>query len=196
MSSPSTTSCATTSRQLPPSWHPQHPHHGDEMYRGEGHAIRSNLRVRLYFTTTKILLLHPGSRELVTKFSRLSTAARMLSRASENVKLENMKPELEAFRARSAVYPCALFEVKILYFDEVGIFIRRDFGGILWVSCVLILRQIVDFSTWLQYNIPYFVDFYMFRRTSCTSMLSPARSKSFSDRKFFSFLQKEQERRK
>ena len=49
VSRPSTTSRATTSRQLPPSWHPQHPHHGDEMYRGEGHAIRSNLGLGIWF---------------------------------------------------------------------------------------------------------------------------------------------------
>ena len=50
VSRPSTTSRATTSRQLPPSWHPQHPHHGDEMYRGEGHAIRSELRILIVAT--------------------------------------------------------------------------------------------------------------------------------------------------
>ena len=98
-------------------------------------------------------------RSRLGKFINLEPGVKNPKSKSENVKLENMKPELEAFRARRAVYPCALFEVKILYFDGVGIFIRRDFGGILWVSCVLILRQIVDFSTWLQYNIQYSCEF-------------------------------------
>ena len=84
-------------------------------------------------------------RSRLGKFINLEPGVKNPNSKSENVKLENMKPELEAFRARSAVYPCALFEVKILYFDGVGIFIRRDFRGILWVSCVLLLRQILDF---------------------------------------------------
>ena len=94
-------------------------------------------------------------RSRLGKFINLESGVKNPNSKSENVKLENMKPELEAFRARRAVYPCALFEVKILYFDGVGIFIRRDFKGISWVSCVLLLHQIEDFSTWLQYNIPY-----------------------------------------
>ena len=57
------------------------------------------------------------------------------------------------------MYLCALSEVKIIYLGGIGIFIRRDFGGILEVSCVLTLRQIADFSTWLEYNIQYSCEF-------------------------------------
>ena len=70
-----------------------------------------------------------------------------------------MKPELEAFRQEAPCIPVPYSKSKTLYFDGIGIFIRRDFRGILWVSCVLLLRQIVDFSTRLQYNIQYSCEF-------------------------------------
>ena len=70
-----------------------------------------------------------------------------------------MKPELETFLQEAACIPVPYSKSKTLYFDGVGIFIRRDFRGILEVSCVFLLRRILDFSTWLQYNIPYFCGF-------------------------------------
>ena len=66
-----------------------------------------------------------------------------------------MEPELETFLQEAACIPVPYSKSKFFYFDGIGIFIRRDFKGILWVSCVLLLHQIEDFSTWLQYNIPY-----------------------------------------
>ena len=70
-----------------------------------------------------------------------------------------MNLNLTFFYEKRRVLLCPIRSQNFFYFDGIGIFIRRDFKGILWVSCVPLLHQIEDFSTWLQYNIQYSCEF-------------------------------------
>ena len=95
---------------------------------------------------------------------------------------------LKLFYKKRRVSLCPIRSQKTLYFDGVGIFIRRDFRGILEVSCVFLLRQILDFSTWLQYNIPYSCEFLRVPVRHHARAGCHRRNKSFSDRVFSSPL--------
>ena len=86
-------------------------------------------------------------RSRLGKFINLEPGVKNPKSRSENVKLEEHEPELETFLQEAACIPVPYSKSKFLYFDGIGIFIRRDFRGILEVSCVLLLRQILDFST-------------------------------------------------
>ena len=86
-------------------------------------------------------------RSRLGKFIILEPGVENPKSRSENVKLEEHEPELETFLQEAACIPVPYSKSKFFYFDGIGIFIRRDFRGILEVSCVLLLRQILDFST-------------------------------------------------
>ena len=79
--------------------------------------------------------------------SNLEPGVKNPNSRSENVKLEEHEPEHDIFLQEAACIPVPYSKSKFFYFDGIGIFIRRYFRGILEVSCVLLLRQILDFST-------------------------------------------------
>ena len=107
-----------------------------------------------------------------------------------------MKPELETFLREAACIPVPYSKSKTFYFDGIGIFIRRDFRGILEVSCVFLRRQNLDFSTWLYYQVQYSCGFLHVSTDDLYEQAVTGAAVEVLAIEFSFLLQKEQERRK